>query len=132
MGRLPPRPNTYSNPLKGWWVSVGYAWEGLAFAWRNQRNFRIEVYLAVLVLGLAAWLGVGLVQVLILITVILGLELANTALEALVDLVSPEFHPLAKAAKDMAAGAVLIASALSALIGLILFIPPLGKKLGFW
>jgi diacylglycerol kinase (ATP) len=104
----------------------------LRFAWQNQRNFRIEVYLAALVLALAVWLNVGLVQVLILITLILGLELANTALEALVDLVSPEFHPLAKAAKDMAAGAVLIASVLSSLIGLILFLPPLGKKLGLW
>lgn len=132
MGRLPPRPNSYTNPLRGWWVSVGYAWEGLRFAWSNQRNFRIELYLAAIVLALAVWLKVGLVQVLILIILILGLELANTALEALVDLVSPEFHPLAKAAKDMAAGAVLIASALSSLIGLILFLPPLGKKLGFW
>jgi diacylglycerol kinase (ATP) len=102
----------------------------LRFAWLNQRNFRIEVYLALVVLALAVWLDVGLVQVLILITLILGLELANTALEALVDLVSPEFHPLAKAAKDMAAGAVLTASILSALIGLILFVPPLLGKLG--
>ena len=60
----------------------------------------------------------------------LALELVNTALEAVVDLASPGLHPLAKVAKDAAAGAVLIASAGALVVGLVLLLPPLWKALG--
>ena len=61
---------------------------------------------------------------------VLGLELLNTALEALVDLVSPEQHRLAKAAKDAAAGAVLLACVFAVLVGAVVLMPPLLRKLG--
>ncbi|RDI94788.1 diacylglycerol kinase [Meiothermus sp. QL-1] len=128
----PPKPGTDPLPLRGLRASFSYAWAGLRYAWKNQRNFRLEVYIALLALGLALWLGVGLVPVLILVALVLGLELLNTALEALVDLVSPHYHPLAKAAKDAAAAGVLVVSGIAALIGLILFLPPLVERLGLW
>jgi diacylglycerol kinase (ATP) len=118
--------------LRGIRASFSYAWAGFLFAWKNQRNFRLKVYIGVLALALALWLQVSLVPVLLLIALVLGLELVNTALEAVVDLVSPNYHPLAKAAKDLAAAAVLVASAIAALIGIILFIPALVDRLGLW
>ncbi|AEV16480.1 Diacylglycerol kinase [Thermus sp. CCB_US3_UF1] len=110
--------------------SFGYAWEGVVYAWRVQRNFRLEVYLGLLALGLSLWLGVSPVPVLLLIALVLSLELLNTALEALTDLASPVYHPLAKRAKDTAAAAVLLASLLALLVGLYLFLPPLLGRLG--
>lgn len=107
-----------------------YAWEGLVYAWRVQRNFRLEAYLGLLALLLALWLGVDPVPVLLLIALVLSLELLNTALEALTDLASPVYHPLAKRAKDTAAAAVSLASLLALSIGLYLFLPPLLRKLG--
>ena len=120
-----PRPGSDPVALRGLRASFGFAWQGLRFAWRSQRNFRIETYIAVIAFLMALWLRVDLVAVLLLIALVLGLELANTALEAAVDLASPNFHPLAKTAKDVAAAAVLIVSMLAALIGLILFVPPI-------
>lgn len=125
-----PRPGSDPLPLRGLRASFGYALQGLRLAWRSQRNFRLEVYIAILAIGMALWLRVELVPVLLLVALVLGLELANTALEAVVDLASPNFHPLAKAAKDVAAAAVLVVSLLAALIGLIMFVPPLWVRLG--
>ena len=126
-----PRPGSDPLPLRGLRASFGYALQGLRFAWKSQRNFRLEVYIAALAVGMALWLRVELVPVLLLIALVLGLELANTALEAVVDLASPNFHPLAKVAKDVAAAAVLVVSLLAALIGLVMFVPPLWTRLGF-
>ncbi len=64
-----------------------------------------------------------------IVTLVMVLEVVNTAIEAVVDLVTEEFHPLAKIAKDCAAGAVLIAAFSSVIIGLAVFGPPLLVKL---
>lgn len=130
MGRVPPRPREDPQPLKGVWRSLGYAWEGILYAWRVQRNFRLEAYLALLALGLTFWLGISPVPVLLISALVLSLELLNTALEALADLVSPVFHPLVKRAKDTAAAAVLLASFFALLLGLYLFLPPLLGRFG--
>ncbi len=116
--------------MKGVVRSFAYAWEGVRYAWQVQRNFRIEVYLGLLALLLALWLGVALTPVLLLLGLVLSLELLNTALEALTDLASPVYHPLAKRAKDTAAAAVLLASLVAFLVGLYLFLPPLLARLG--
>jgi diacylglycerol kinase len=95
-------------------AGFGYAFAGLAAAWRAQPNLRIQgVFAAVAVLvalalrvPAAAWALLALAIGLVLVA-----ELFNTALEALVDLVSPDRHPLAKRAKDVAAAAVLVAAA---------------------
>lgn len=126
----PPRPGSDPVPLRGLRASFGYAWEGIRYAWRSQRNFRLEVYIGSVAFVAALWLKINLVSLLLVIALVLSLELLNTALETVVDLVSPNFHPLAKAAKDIAAASVLIVSGISVLIGLILFLPALVSKLG--
>ena len=130
MGGVPPRPREDPRPLKGGLRAFGYAWEGLAYAWRVQRNFRVEVALGLLALGLGLWLGVDLVPILLVAALVLSLELVNTALEALTDLVSPVYHPLAKRAKDTAAAAVFLASLFALGLGVYLFLPALWARLG--
>lgn len=112
--------------------SFGFAWSGVARAWREQRNFRVEVVIAALAWMLCWWTGASFVPVAILTAVVLGLELVNSSLEALIDLLSPSHHKQAGAAKDMAAGAVLVAAAVSLVVGVVTIAPPLGAKLGLW
>ena len=105
-----------------------YAAAGLAYTWRHEPNFRVETVIGGVALALALWLGVSPVPVLLASGLVLGLELINTAIEALVDLASPSPHPLAKTAKDAAAAAVLIASLAAIAVGLWLFLPPLWDR----
>ncbi len=131
MARLPRGAGEDPRPLagKGVWASFGYALEGLAYAWRAQPNFRLEVLIGAFALALAAWLGVSPVPILLASMAVLGLELVNTGLEALVDLASPGRHPLAKRAKDAAAAAVLVAALLAFLLGLLVLGPPLWERI---
>ena len=106
--------------------SFKYAFEGLKTAARREPNFRIHVSIATLVLFFAALLKLTLLEWVILaftIFYVITLELLNTALEAYVNLVSPEVHPEAKIAKDVSAAMVLVAAFLSVIVGLILFVP---------
>ncbi len=112
--------------------SFYYAGAGLWFLLRTQRNARIHVVLAAIACGLGAWLGISGVEWAIIVCAIAGvliLEGLNTAIEAAVDLASPEIHPLARHAKDLAAGMVLIAALGSLVIGLIILGPPLWAKI---
>lgn len=106
--------------------SIGYALEGLKFAFIEGRNFKIQIGFAGLtgVLGFVLQITSGEWLTLILIIIlVLILELVNTAIETVVDMVSLKFHPLAKIAKDVTAGAVLISAIGSILIGIIIFLP---------
>jgi len=80
-------------------------------------------------LGLALWLGVSPVPILLCCALVLALELINSALEAAIDLVSPELHPLAKLTKDAAAGAVLLTAIIATMVGLWTLGPALWHKL---
>lgn len=110
--------------------SFRFAGHGLSRAWQDQPNLRLEVFIGMLATMLAVWLGTGLTAVLLSSGLVLSLEVTNSAIEALVDLVSPEHHPLAGAAKDLSAAAVLIASICAATVGLIALGPPLLRQLG--
>ena len=113
------------NPL---YKSFGYAFEGIFTCIRRERNMQIHCAATVLVVLAGIWLGLSNTEwciCLILFGLILGLELVNTAVEAVVDLASEDYHPLAKKAKDTAAGAVLIAAIAAAVIGVIIFGPKL-------
>ena len=79
---------------------------------------------------MAFWLDVSPVSIWLVSALVLSFELINSALEATIDLISSDFHPLAKLAKDAAAGAVLLSSILAVFIGLIVLGPPLIAKLG--
>jgi diacylglycerol kinase len=94
---------------------------------------RIQAAIACLVVLAAFWLGVPIAEwglLILAMGMVFGAELANTSIEALVNLVSPEKHPLAAQAKDAGAGAVLIVSVASVFLGLTVLGPPLLFRLG--
>jgi len=104
----------------GWLETVNCSIEGILWAARTQRHMRYHLVAALAVLLVALLLRVSALEVVLLalaMVLVLLAELLNTALEAVVDLASPEFHPLAKRAKDVAAGAVLVTSVGAVTIG---------------
>lgn len=113
-------PKNVGSPLnlRRWLRSAGYAWAGVQAVYRSEANFRIEVWAAAAALLLTLALGAPLAPILLVCALVLSLELLNSAVEALVDLVSPDPHPLAKVAKDAAAGAVYVAAFFAVLVGL--------------
>ncbi|MEB1807581.1 MAG: diacylglycerol kinase family protein [Bacillaceae bacterium] len=108
--------------------SFVYAWTGLKYVIRSEQNMRIHLIMSAVVIALAFILNVPLTQKIILLLVVgmvLSLEVMNTAIERTVDMITEEYHPQAKVAKDIAAGAVFIFSIISVLIGLAIFLPPI-------
>lgn len=112
--------------------SFRYAFAGLGYLFGTQPNARIEAELGVIACALGGWLGISRAEWAVLvftIALVLILEGINTAVEAAVDLASPQQHPLAKAAKDLAAGMVLLAALASLTVGLLILGPPLWARL---
>lgn len=106
--------------------SFRYAFEGIIHAVKTERNFKFHLIATVIVIttGLLSDLtSTEWFIILVLIGGVLSLELLNSAIERVVNLVTMERMPLAKQAKDLAAGAVLIFAIMSAIIGLLIFIP---------
>jgi undecaprenol kinase len=114
--------------MKKFLKSFGYAFNGLTYVLKTQSSFQIEcaATVAVVLLGLdfrlstAEWLWIALA-----ITLVLMLELLNTAIEVLVDLVSPQIHPKAGIIKDVASAAVLVAAGFAIVVALFIFVPKL-------
>ncbi|MBR3689519.1 MAG: diacylglycerol kinase family protein [Eggerthellaceae bacterium] len=101
---------------------------GIVHAIKTQRNMRIHVFVAVCALLVSYLLELDPSEwgiILLCIGLVMAAECFNTAIEAVVDKVSPEVHPLAKHAKDCAAGAVLICALISIAAGLTIFVPAL-------
>lgn len=108
------------------------AFAGLGYVLRTQRNARIHLAITLLVFGLAGWLRISVrewASLVLAAALVWTSELVNTALEAVVDLASPQQQPLARAAKDLGAGAVLVAAVAAVLVGVQLLGPPLLRKL---
>ena len=108
--------------------SFGFALEGVSYLIRTQRSAQIEVVIGLAVVVLAARLGITALEwaVLVLaIALVLSLEALNTAIELAVTLASPQRHPLAKAAKDVAAAMVLIAAVAAVIVGVVVLGPRL-------
>ncbi len=106
--------------------SFSYAFSGIRLALKNEPNIRIHFIIAVLVAILAYFLGFSRVEWIVLaftIAFVLILELINTTLEEIVDMVSPGTRPKAKVAKDVSAAAVLISALLAVVVGAFLFLP---------
>jgi diacylglycerol kinase (ATP) len=113
-----------SRPRPSVFESFNYAIEGVIHVLRTQRNMRIHFALAVAVLAVAAAVGVAkieLIALLLAIAFVLCAEMINTALEGAIDVATTSFDPMAKLAKDIAAGAVLIASVNAVAIGYLVF-----------
>lgn len=124
---MKPKPHT-TNLL----ASFQFAWAGLVYVARTERNFKIHLVATVLVLCMAAWLRVSresLALLALTISMVLTAEIFNTAAELLVDLASPDYHPLAKSVKDLAAGAVLLTAIMAVVVGLLILGPPLWARL---
>jgi diacylglycerol kinase len=121
MGFIRSRLNSFRYAFSGWWYVI-----------RTQRNAWIHAVASLLVMALAFWLQPTALEwaVLILtIALVWTAEFINTALEAVVDLASPQHHPLARMGKDVGAAAVLIAALNSIVVGLLILGPPLWVKL---
>ncbi len=119
--------NNYDRYWKRFTSSFTYAWSGLRHAIRHEQNMKIHLTLAILILGLSLIFKIPLYEKLILLLVIgivIALEVINTAIERVVDLVTKEYHPMAKVAKDVSAGAVLAFSIFAAIIGIVIFYRP--------
>ena len=114
--------------------SFGFALAGIGYLFRTQPNARIELGIGLAVCATSWWVGVSRAEwgvIVLTCACVIILEGLNTAIEAAVDLASPEVHPRAKVAKDVAAAMVLIAAMASVIVGLIILGPPLWAKLTF-
>lgn len=106
--------------------SFGYAFRGIISAVKSERNMKIHVVIALLVIGFGFYFSLSGIEWLFITLAICGtitLEMVNSSIERAVDLATDQIHPLAKEAKDFAAGAVLIYAIFSVIIGFIIFLP---------
>jgi len=112
--------------------SFRYAFHGWWFVIRTQKNAWIHALVSIVVIFLGFWLKLSAwdwAVIIIAIAMVWTAEFLNTALEAVVDLASPERNQLAKVGKDVGAAAVLITASSSAVIGLLILGPPLWARL---
>lgn len=123
---LPPKHPTWS--IAAIVFAFRCAFAGVGYLLRTQRNAQIHAIIGSIALGLGFVLRISRLEWAILILVmalVLALEAVNTAIEATVDIATSSYHPLARIAKDVAAGAVLLAALAAIIIGCLIFIPPL-------
>ena len=128
--RLLGRKNKYlkTQGKEQFHKSVGHALDGIEYAINHERNIKIEIFLAIIASILGFILKISIIEwivIILLIALIISLELINTSIERCVDLVTKDYHDLAKVSKDMAAGAVLVSSLFSIIVGLLIFLPKL-------
>jgi len=124
------------NKFKDFFISLAHSFKHAFYGWwyvlRTQRNAWIHATISTAVVLVALWLRLPLRDWAVLfltIALVWTAEFINTALEAVVDLASPQQHPLARVGKDVGAAAVLLAALASILVGLLLLGPPLLEKL---
>jgi diacylglycerol kinase len=113
-------------------ASIRNGFRGWDHALRTQQNARIHAVITALVLVLGLWVGLPTRDwsiIIVTAAIVFAAEFLNTAVELVVDLVSPQKHPLARAAKDVGAAAVLVTALAAILIGLLILGPPLLEKL---
>jgi diacylglycerol kinase len=112
--------------------AFGHAFNGLSHFLLNDRNGKIHFLAAILVSAAGFYFHLASTEwilLLICFSVVISFEMCNHALENICDLVHPDHHPLIKTAKDVAAAAVLWSAIISAIIGLIIFVPKIGFAL---
>lgn len=120
---------TSPNRLK----SLGYSLAGWLYMLRWQKNTRIMSVVSIALFGVCLWLQITRIEwalIIIMITIVWLTEFLNAGIEATVDLASPEIHPMAKVAKDVASAAVLLGVVASVLVGMLILAPPFLAKFG--
>jgi diacylglycerol kinase (ATP) len=117
-------------PLRKWIQSANHAIEGILHAAKTQRHMRYHLYAAISILILSLVVGISWAEFAILIilsVVVLSVEMLNTAIEAITDILFKEYHAKAKEIKDIAAGAVMITAMGAVIIGYIILYEPVKK-----
>ncbi len=112
--------------LKRFFKSFGYGFKGFVSAIKTEQNLLIELVIAIIVIISGIFLKLTTVEwaiIVLTIGLVIFAELVNTSIEYTVDMAMPEMHPLAKISKDVSAAAVLFASFISIVIGLLIFLP---------
>ncbi len=133
MSKPPPsnQPPVPQQPKSEWAKFIrgfSYAFSGLWYTIRTQRNMRVHMGVGLLAIVLGILLRISSVEfaiIFVMISVVFSAEMFNTVFEVCVDLASPEYHPLAKVAKDVAAGAVLLNALIAVIVGIFIFTPRL-------
>ncbi len=113
--------------------SVKNCLDGISYVTKSEKNFKREIALGIIALILSYILKIDKIEFIIVLTMIcliLTTEIINTAIERAVDLVTKEYHELARIAKDVSAGSVLVTSIFALIIGIIIFIPKIITLLG--
>ncbi len=108
--------------LKG----LAYALSGIAYAFRSQVNMRFHIFAAIVVFIMSFFLQINLAEwciILMCVGSVISAELINTSLEVSIDMISPNYNEKAGHAKDLAAAAVLVVCTVSAIIGIVIFLP---------
>ena len=127
------KPQPPEKPVHSLYKALGFALEGIGYTIRTQKNMRIHLVIAVCVISACSFLRLLPLEwalILICIGLVILAELLNTAIEAIIDLVSPQYHLLAKTAKDIGAGMVLIVAFLAVIVGCIVFVTALLRLFG--
>jgi len=135
-------PKVNTNRTSSWsvannlLVSFKYAWNGVTYAFKTQRNFRIHTAIGTLAVTLGFALQLSFVELAVIgltVSAVMAFELLNTAIESVVDLtVGKSYHELARIAKDCAAAAVLISALAALLVAGVLILPPLAAQIQQW
>ena len=125
----------YNNTLDAKRLSRSFkaAFEGIASTYKKEQNIKIHTFIAILVIVFGFFLKINYIEwlvCLVLIGFMLMAEFFNTAIEYVVDLASPDIHPLAKAAKDTASAGVLMMAIIAAVTWLVIFVPKLIEFVG--
>lgn len=118
---LQKRVRSFQHAFEGWWYVL-----------RTQRNAWIHAVISIAVFALGVWLGLARTDWAILILAMMVVwvgEFFNTSFEAVVDMIMPDYHPMAKVAKDVAAAAVLVGAIGAAVIGVLILGPPLWERI---
>ncbi len=120
------KDNKKKYSIKRFFKSFTYAFEGIKTASKTEQNFMFDFVFGILTIILGFLLKLSLIEfaiVLLAIGLVVSLELINTAIEYTIDMAMPQINPLAKAAKDIASGAVLFSAFIAFIIGIIIYLP---------
>ena len=119
------------SKVHNWANTFKHALTGCLWAFKTQKNFKVHLLLSTLALFLGFWLEISFERMLLIILAIswgLTIEMANTAIEQVVNWITQEYHPKAKIIKDVSAGMMLLLSFGLALLGALILLPPLWQK----
>ena len=106
--------------------SISYAFRGLKYTVKNEKNFQNELFIGFLVVLAMIYFQTTRTETVVLIIIIMAvliMELLNTIMERVVDILKPRVHPYARLIKDLMAASVLVAALLAVIVGLLIFLP---------